>query len=216
MGPQRHLSNVEQEVDSPAALSPNSPTPPSPASRKPQQQRPLSLEEADYSPMVVVLVFSSLAALVLLGLTIAVVYASQLLRRTVLQEHVWKSVAAAHHGEKRDVNWSEKEKVVQDEENFMLEGGINQEVIATREVPLEHPSSFTTKLPESSAEDPDVPSLPDSGVATSSVPAVRQQTRERNMGLTLVAWTYDNWATHFMLALFGWLGVFFGGARSTA
>ena len=210
MGPQRHLSNMEQELGSPAQtfiLHP--PTPSSPAPRKPEQPQ-LSLENPDYSPMVVVLVFSSFAALVLLGLAVVVVYTSQLIRRAMFQEDVWRSVAGDPRAEKgNDNTWSEEEKEEQ-EKQAALEGGMDQGVIAAREIPSKRQS---IKPSEGLDQDPDVPSLPDRP-STSSVRAMYNRDHGRNLGLALAAWTYDNWMTHFIMALFGWLGVFFGGARA--
>lgn len=218
MGPQRHLSGVERKLGS-LTHSPDTAAPSSPVPHKSeqQQQRLFDMEASnEYSPIVVVLVFLSLAALVLLGLTVAAVFASHFLRDTIFREDVWRSVAGGGRGKKGDVRWSEKEIVGRDEKIPILEGGMDQEVIAPWEVSVESPLTFTTdatKPSESSVEDPDVPSLSDTPAATSSVPIMRDQHCDRTVGLALAEWTYDNWVTHFMMALFGWLGFFFGGAR---
>jgi len=220
MGPQHYLVSIEQELISPA-LTPDTPTS-SPAPAGKTEQVPLGSGEPDYSPMVVIMVLSSMAALVLVGLAVAAVYVTQLLRRTVLKEDVWRSIAGGRGGEKGGMNWSEKEKVGQRVPGKSVEaeerGGGEQGgggIIIAREVPRgelsDYPTLEPTKPSETSVDDPDVMSLPESIPA--SAPAVRDRNREHNMGLALVGWTYDNWVTHFMMALFGWLGVFFGGTN---
>ena len=227
MGPQRHLSSVDHEFAFSAhALTSHTSTPSSPV----QQQQSLDSDPGDpnYSPMVVVFVISSLAALVLLGLTVAIVYASQLLRRAVFQRDVWKLIVGAPQGEKAaDDETCESKNVIGGEgkrdeemerskERSVVEIGPGD--IAAREMPSEWLLPITTdavKPAERLVEDPDVPSLPDRPSASFAATVNNcDRDRDRNLGLALVAWTYNNWVTHFMMALFGWLSVFVGATGS--
>jgi len=170
--------------------------------------------------MIPIMILSTLAALVLLGLTVAVVYVAQLFRQAVFQEDVWRTLAS--EGEKKsDVITTEKEKLG-GVESKLLEDEEKGMTVAAREIPTsvltpQPPTSLSDKSPapteDTIIDDPDVPALPDSTHVESSVPAVREQNHDRKLGRAIIAWTYDNWVTHFMFALFGWMGVLLGGAR---
>ncbi|KAF8581821.1 hypothetical protein K439DRAFT_199214 [Ramaria rubella] len=228
IGPQHHLSGIEQELGLPA-LTPDIPIPSSLTQRPHKTEQPHVAPEApDYSPLVVILVFSSLAALVLLGLTVAVVYVTQIMRQTVLRENVWRNIVGGRAGdpekkESGDLSWSEKEteRITQRNETKLLEDGSNAEQqvggVAARTVPDAGSSSLALdaiKPLDDPVEDPDVMPLSENATEPSA-PMVceRNSNRDKSMRLALVGWTYDNWVTHFMFALFGWLGVFLGGPR---
>lgn len=202
-------------------LSPSASKSPSTLTEDVAETTPLALAAPDYSPRVVALVISSIASLALLGLAVAVVYVSHLFRSIVLKESVWRSVTRGKSRDKEGLETSEKEKITASDLK-MLEAKIDDEkaLIAPREVPPEFRSSHPTELgttdekatssieEEALIDDPEDVPLPEA-----SVPAVRKNDDNR-LGATIMAWTYDNWLTHFMVALFGWVGLILGGGRN--
>lgn len=143
-----------------------------------------------------------MASLVLLGLAMVVVRVSQLYRETVLQSHVWQAIA----GKKKDgLTTSEKEKVV-GRDSKLISGG--SEDIAARSIPTESRLANLVEKHEEDINDPADMPLPES-----SAPALRENPRPLGLVVVLKAWTLDNWITHFMVALFGWMGMLFRGQR---
>ena len=192
MGAQRHLAGAGQELGAPTRTPATAPPSPPPA-RTTEQPR-IPGDAAGDGSEVVVLVFSSLAALVLLGVAIAAACLSQLLRSTVLKAEVWRSIARGRGGGRGGVDWPAEKA------QYGPETGGHGGAIAARAVLHGEASSYPTQ--PSDAPDPADMPLPEN-VPASSAPAVR--------GVGVVLWTYDHWVTHLMMALFGWLGMFFRG-----
>jgi len=216
VGPQHQLA-IDQESGI-APLSPDS-RPSSPAPMLNMHQQLTVPENPDYySPVVVTLVLSSLAALILLGLTISVVYVATVFRQTVLTKDVWRSVSRCQGNESRDVSFSEKPTIARPASKQIQQGAEEKDwVIATREMSFSAPmlppilSEKTTDEEMDHVDDPDLMPLPES---PASVPIVREHKHEHSLGRAFVEWSYDNWVAHFMVALFGWVGLLFGGIRS--
>jgi len=222
---QRFLSSFgDKELGSPAlsptSLDPSSPSPFKPSSEsEPNETTFRPAEVPEYSPAVVALVISSVASLVLLGLTVAVIYVTQFVRRTLLGQNVWSAVSRGGKKNGPGLGPSEKEKLGGMEEKMIegdsFKGDDEKALIAAREVPAEFRSSHpfmeekgSDEHFEDAIDDPDEMPLP-----KVSVPAMREKANDGRLVASFVAWTYDNWATHFMIALFGWIGAFFGGRQ---
>ncbi|GJJ14591.1 hypothetical protein Clacol_008857 [Clathrus columnatus] len=247
VGPQRHLTKsqalgVETENDDYDPLLTLSPMPSRPSS--PAVQLSTSNDDAvsnnsrgysagtshispqlDYSPMIAVMVISSLGALVLLGLVVTAVYISQLLRLTVLRGNVWRTVTKKNKMNQRDLFTSNNKPKVPTSEskpNFIARDDLDEKdsVIFPRQTPstlreFHFPSLLSEKSVVNSGTDQG-PSV--DVISLSSSPALHDLPTNNGLAIsqTILAWTYDNWVTHFMFALFGWMGMMFGGPRSGA
>jgi len=202
-GAQRHLSVVENTDLLPSpALSPGTPEPTSPAEVK--ESVVLEQQQPHGSPILVYLIASSMASLVLLGLAMVVVRVSQLYRETVLQSNVWQAIAGNKKG---GLATSEKEKVGGRDSKLISGGGGD---IAARNIPTE---SQLANLIEKHEEEEVIDDPADMPLPQSSAPALRENPRPLGLVVVLKAWTLDNWVTHFMVALFGWMGMLFRGQR---
>lgn len=228
IGAQRHLAKVQAlsfdtTEEQPHALSTLSPMPSRPSSpalpsdnddetRNSNSNSATTTSDghnpqSNYSPMIAVMIVSSLSALALLGLAVAVAYVSQLFRITVLQGSVWRTIANANKTDSSNISTSDKPKVPNSELNKLIsEEDLNEKnpIALTRQIPSELLSEKTSHL----EEDPEIPPVPHSS------PALRGPPADNNLvfGRVALAWTYDNWLTHFMFALFGWMGMFLRGS----
>ncbi|KIJ33555.1 hypothetical protein M422DRAFT_52390 [Sphaerobolus stellatus SS14] len=219
---QRYLStfgdkDLETPVLSPINLDETLPSTPSKSKPGQNETTPPPYEAPEYSPVVVALVISSAASLVLLGLAIAVVYVSHVVRHTLLGGNMWSAVSRGGKWKGQGLQTSEKENLGGREAKMIEEGGLNstneKALIAAREVPTElrssHPAMESKEVTQPEAvDDPDDMALPEA-----SVPAMREKANDRRLAASFVAWTYDNWVTHFMFALFGWVGALLSGGR---
>ncbi|KAF8513727.1 hypothetical protein BU17DRAFT_68671 [Hysterangium stoloniferum] len=213
VGPQRQLA-IDQELGI-TPLSPDSrPSSPTPVLKTHQQ--PIVSETPDYSPLVVTLVLSSLAALVLLGLTISIVYVATVFRQSVLNKDVWRSISRRQDKETRDVSFSEKAAITRPISKQINQGTEEKDVvIAAHEMPFSAPipppilSEKATDEEKDVVDDPDLTPLPET-----PAPIMHEPKHGRSLTRAFAEWSYDNWVAHFMMALFGWVGLLFGGARS--
>lgn len=235
VGPQRHLAKLQalgletglaDDRDTLTMLSSMPSRPSSPALQthisdvnevKDSNEGLTTLEvssKPDYNPMIAIMIISSLGALVLLGLVAAVVYVSQLLRFTVLRGYVWRTVIKGNKKDSFNIPKSDALRVPPSnlkkliaEESFDEKNPLALSKQSLSAPPENHPSDIMSeKASLGIDEDPEVPTIPSSTLALHESPVNNSLTYRR----AVLAWTYDNWLTHFMFALFGWMGVLLG------